>query len=82
MQEKRQVSVKATRARIQAAITQLHEATVEYANTPEHYKYDEVTELDLKVREQLTALRTLDQHAKETLKRVLTREGKNPNTVR
>lgn len=75
------MSVKATRARIQSAITQLHEATVEYRNTPAHYKYSEVAALDLQVREQLAALRILDELAKHTLKQVLSREGKNPNTV-
>ena len=76
------MSVKSIRARIQSAITQLHEAKVEFARTPEHRKYIEISELMVKVDEEYIRLKVLDMNARDTLRQVLVREGKNPKSVK
>jgi len=76
------MSVKEIRANIQAAISQLHEAKVKWERMPAHYKYLEISELMIKVDEQYIQLRVLDMNAADTLRQVLKREGKNPDSVR
>jgi hypothetical protein len=76
------MSVKEIRANIQAAISQLHEARVKWERTPTHRKYLEISDLMIKVDEQYVQLKVLDMHAADTLRQVLQREGKNPNSVR
>lgn len=76
------MSVKEIRANIQAAISQLHEAKVKWERTPAHYKYIEISELMIKVDEQYIRLKVLDMNAADTLRQILVREGKNPNTAK
>lgn len=75
------MSVKQIRASIQSAISHLHQARIEFENTPQHRKYLEVSQLMVKVEEAYLGLKVLDMLARDTLRQVLAREGKNPTGV-
>jgi len=75
------MSVKNIRTQINIAISALHQAKIEFDNTPEHRKYLEVSKLMLQVDDLYIKLKVLDMNAKDTLRKVLIREGKNPNSV-
>lgn len=73
------MSVKELRGFIDAATTQLHEASLAYKRMPERFKYLETSQLALKISQLHIQLQALQIEARQVHRQVLIREGKNPN---
>jgi hypothetical protein len=70
------MSVKKIQHQIGYAISAIHEAQIEWKNTPAHYKYLEVSQLMIQVDAMMIQLKVLEMNARDTLNTVLQREKK------